>query len=268
MISRKIEFENLNNTRDIGGMTGFEGRKILPGKLIRSANLFPASPSDLEKLAALVDTVADFRTDTECEQMPDPRIPGVSYHHIPILDQRTDGVTREKEADEAMWKEILRHPEMARSHMVDVYNDFAGNDYCISQYRKFARLLLDDHSRAVLWHCTAGKDRAGFGTVIVQELLGVSRDDIYADYVFSNENLREQVEGMAENIRKELGPDTAAAWDSVEAMMNTYLAKEEYLDSVYKSIEDLYGNFDGYIEKALGITPEERALIRDKYLEK
>ena len=35
MLSRKIEFEKLLNTRDLGGMTGSDGRKIKPGKLYR-----------------------------------------------------------------------------------------------------------------------------------------------------------------------------------------------------------------------------------------
>ena len=55
MHSRRIEFERLLNTRDLGGMTGADGRKIRPGKLYRSGHLFAASENDLKKLSEMIE---------------------------------------------------------------------------------------------------------------------------------------------------------------------------------------------------------------------
>ena len=71
-ISQRLEFECLDNTRDLGGMITVDGRKIRPGKLIRSGQLFFASENDISRLKELVGAVADFRTDKEVSEKPDP----------------------------------------------------------------------------------------------------------------------------------------------------------------------------------------------------
>ena len=108
MNSRKIEFEKLLNTRDLGGMNAAGGKKILPGKLIRSGHLGFAAPEDLERLAGIIELSVDFRTDRECEERPEPPIPGVRYCHIPILDTRTKGVTRDDDSYEEVRKNMRR----------------------------------------------------------------------------------------------------------------------------------------------------------------
>ena len=41
--SKLIRFETLNNTRDLGGLTSKDGRKIKYKKILRSGNLFDIS---------------------------------------------------------------------------------------------------------------------------------------------------------------------------------------------------------------------------------
>ena len=65
--------------------------------------------------------------------------------------------------------------------MRSMYRKFVG-DYCVSRYSRFVQILLEDHDKAVLWHCSAGKDRAGVGAVIIEEILGVPRETIISDY--------------------------------------------------------------------------------------
>ena len=159
MVSRKIEFEKLLNTRDLGGMNAAGGKKILPGKLIRSGHLGFASAGDLEKLSGLIELAVDFRTEKECAERPEPAIPGVRYCHIPILDTRTKGVTRDEDSYEEVRKNMLDEAELSRRYMCRVYEDFAVNDHCVSRYEEFIRLLLEKRERAVLWHCSASAMR-------------------------------------------------------------------------------------------------------------
>ncbi len=37
-----------------------------------------------------------------------------------------------------------------------------------------------------LLHCSAGKDRTGFGVAMIQAALGVSEQDIFSDYLLTN----------------------------------------------------------------------------------
>ena len=52
-------------------------------------------------------------------------------------------------------------------------------------YALFLKALARDDHVPALFHCSAGKDRAGGMSALVQLLLGVNRDDIMADYLLS-----------------------------------------------------------------------------------
>jgi protein-tyrosine phosphatase len=56
---------------------------------------------------------------------------------------------------------------------------------------QFARTfkLIETSKKPVLIHCTAGKDRTGVMTAILLTTLGVSKKDIYGDYLRSNAEL-------------------------------------------------------------------------------
>lgn len=263
-MSRKIEFESLLNTRDLGGMTGMDGRKIRPGKLIRSGHLHPASAKDLEKIAGLADTIVDFRSDQECREKPEAEIPGVSMHHIPIFGSAKAGVTRDEESFAKVMKNMLFDPLIARDHMCRTYADFVTGEFAVRQFEQFIRLLLEDHQKAILWHCTAGKDRTGFAAVIIQKLLGVCDADIAADYLMTNACLEPETRGLTEMMKKRPGASPATAEEAVKYI---FTARIEYLETVFDKISETYGSFDRFILDGLHITPEEQAKIRETYLE-
>ncbi|MCR4657452.1 MAG: tyrosine-protein phosphatase [Lachnospiraceae bacterium] len=50
-----------------------------------------------------------------------------------------------------------------------MYHASAESDFAASQYARFIRLLMEPRENAVVWHCTAGKDRVGIGAAIIQE---------------------------------------------------------------------------------------------------
>ncbi len=264
MLSKRLEFEKLLNTRDLGGMSAYDGRKIKPGMLYRSGHLSGASAKDLEKLSGLISLSIDFRSAQERSEKPEPAIPGVRYCALPILDEQRAGVTRDENSFEEVRTKMVQDAGIARTYMLRTYESFINNEYSVSQYAKFIRLLLEERDKGVLWHCTAGKDRAGFATVIVQELLGVPREDITADYLMTDVYLASETRSLAEMIRRMTGADPD---ESVKAVNYLFGAKEEYLDAVYGVLERKYGNFDNYLTQALGITAEERDKLRNIYLE-
>ena len=263
-MSRKIEFEKLRNTRDLGGMLTADGRKVKSGKLIRSGHLFAASEKDREHLSGLIDTVADFRTLKEYTEKPDPVIPGVRYVHIPILDEQKAGVTRDQDSYEEIRVKMLQEPDISRRYMERTYAGFITSDFSRKQYERFIRILLEEHDKAILWHCTAGKDRAGFASVIVEELLGVSRKDILEDYLMTNSCLEPEIREIIADITRSTG---SCSEQSEKALRYMFGAWQDYLENAYRKIEECYGNFDGYIRDGLHITEAEQERIRDLYLE-
>ncbi len=48
--------------------------------------------------------------------------------------------------------------------MDKLYENLVMDEHAAAYYSRFFDILLEADDRAVLWHCTAGKDRVGVGT--------------------------------------------------------------------------------------------------------
>ena len=263
--SRRIDFENLKNTRDLGGILTKDGSRIRQGRLIRSGHLYEASAKDLAKLSDSLDMIIDFRTDQEESEKPDPLVSDVPNLHMPIFNSLKAGVTREEESDEAAINLLIQDPRKAMAYMCRTYEGFVADAFCVSQYEKFVRFLLEDHPKAVLWHCTAGKDRAGFASVIIEEILGVEREIIKADYLKTNEYLAPEVKQLIAMVKRLTG---ASGKEADQGLAYLFGACPEYLDAVYKKADELFGSFKGFIRNGLNITEEEQEKLRQMYLER
>ena len=282
--SRKIDFEGLNNTRDLGGMRTTDGRKIREGLLYRSGALYRASENDLNKLTDYnLCRVYDFREEDDRAHRPDPDIPGCSNLWIPILMEDGAGVEQgEKAQEEAykMFRNLIENPEQSAAMMTDIYRQFIREEYCSNQYGRFVKDMLSISQEAqkegkqpvILWHCAAGKDRAGFGAVILQEIFGVLREDIFADYMLTNSYVMKEVEAQIEKHRSKLiefyGDQTEKIFPSYcEVVANMMEARTEYLEAVYQCVKEDYEDFSSYVEKGLNISESEQAELRSIFLE-
>lgn len=261
--SKRLSFEKLHNIRDLGGMSAADGRIIVSGRLIRCGNLSELSDSDRAAFSALTDTVIDFRTDGERSEKPDIELPGIRYHHIPIMDSLTAGITREKAADQNIFARLGSDPAKARQYMCDMYHAFAESDFAAAQYARFIRLLTQPREKAVVWHCTAGKDRAGIGAAIIEELLGVDRDDVIADYLMTNECLREDFAFLTEFVKAQAGPGSRT---TEEALRYLFGAERDYIEEYYDTIDSKYGSFDVFIRDGLKLTAEDIMELQRLYL--
>ena len=302
-MSTLINFENLNNTRDLGGMKTRDGRVIRSGRLIRSGQLYFASEKDREMLTGLVGLIIDFRSDQEIHSKPDP-FPGNDpasplYMPLPILNAVTPGITKTEEAESRALEALMRDPDGAASYMIQTYRAFAADTYIISRFEQFIRLLLKERDKAVLWHCTAGKDRSGFAAIIIQEILGVDPGEILEDYLATNVFLRREVDNLIQMIAglrnqlsenapsSQLSQDDSAAGSessqpsqsdsaagsesslsapSREALDALFTVREEYFLALYDEISLRFGNFDGFLRKGLHLSEEELARFRELYL--
>lgn len=269
-----IPLEGLPNTRDLGGMTTMDGKRILPKKLIRSGTLYGATQRDIQILADqyCLGTVIDFRTATERKQKPDPQIPGTYNIFNPILDEKTVGITFEDEEEQAeeekqedAIKGILLHASSLggkpENYVDRLYEDLVLKDHAAVYYGRFFDLLMDADDRAVLWHCTAGKDRVGIGTALLLTALGVNRDTIIRDFVKTNDYVMERVERMAGLVFQETGDMKLA--DCVRVLLTV---SEDYLLHAFSSIEKSFGTIDIYLTERIGLSEEKKQQLRRKFL--
>ena len=263
-ISKKLPSKKIPNLRDLGGMIGADGKKIREGRLIRSAQLYNATKKDLALLETLhIRKIFDFRNAQEAKEKPDPNLTGCEYTNLSILDKSSAVSWETKRTDQSSEepKKAENAPKSGAEQVCEVYRDFIRKPASREQYSRFLRGILDTEDGAVLWHCTLGKDRCGWGAVLIETVLGVSREDIMADYLYSNVCLKHEITGMLPILKKLLEKMhmTNAGTAVVEA-------REEYLAAAFDEAEKLYGSMDAFLEKGLGIDETMREQLRAGYL--
>lgn len=268
----RIELEGMPNTRDLGGMPTRDGRKIRSKKLLRSGNLCDTTPEDaaILKEEYRLERVLDFRTSEERIQSPDRMIEGVSYRHIPILDEKALGITREEGAEKNFVEQVLfgmldgeKSPiEMAEDYMRQMYASFLQSEFARQAYRQFFEELLTERQGSILWHCTAGKDRVGIGTMLLLQALGVEEELILRDYLKVNEFVRHVIELHSRLAIERTGKEIAGT-----VIEKLFSVEASYLEAVYGEIRRDFGSMDAFLEREMGLDAQKREKLRDMYLE-
>lgn len=146
--------------------------------------------------------------------------------------------------------------------MAGLYRNLVMDPFSRQQYRKFFDILLAQEEGAVLWHCSAGKDRVGVGTALLLSALNVPRETILADYMMVNTFTADVVEGHLEKLKERL--QNPQLIDCLRELMQV---QESYLIRVFQAIEETYGTMDAFLEKEMGLDEERRERLREMYLE-
>lgn len=259
----KIDFENLINTRDLGGMKTKDGREIKKGMLIRSGQLSAASENDKKRLEDMLGLILDFRTTKETEEKPDPQLEGVKYIHHSIFRESSVGISRDKESDKSAFEQMAKDKGQqitTLERMRQTYKKFVAEPYINEKYIFFLDQVLNNENKAVLWHCTAGKDRAGFGAILMEYILGVSMEDMKADYLATNEFIKPEVEEILTVVLKD------KTEEEKKDMIPFLSADPAYFDAIFETADEMYGSFDAFLEKALGVDEAKIKAFRDKFL--
>ena len=130
-------------------------------------------------------------------------------------------------------------------------------------YEDFFRILLStDSERAVLWHCTAGKDRTGLAAMLVLSLLGVDEETVVSDYLLTNEYDAKRIAGTRQYL-KARGCDDAL----IEKAVIVFDAVDEcFMRNALAYLKKEFGSVVGYIRDGLNISKAEIDLLKEKYL--
>lgn len=207
------------------------------GIVYRSAAL-SATDGDLGALARLgIDTIVDLRTATEAELQPSVPVPGTRTVTVDILQGNTTATT-------LMNSGIVTVAE-ARAEMGRTYERFVVG---AGERAAFGRAVeaVAGSTGATLVHCTAGKDRTGWISAVLQLLAGVSREDVLADYMLTRENTRELSEAIRQFVEVKM-PNQAEA---IEVLLDV---DEAYLSSSLGSLEAEFGDVRRYLVEGAGL---------------
>ena len=217
---RQLDWEGGANVRDLGGLPTVDGRETSWDAVVRGDAPDSLTPAAWDALLAHgIRTIVDLRNDDE-------RIPeAVRPAEIATVHVALDGIE-----DTEFWSEWGSGPQFG----TPLY------------YRPHLERFPERNARAiaavaqaepggVLIHCVGGKDRAGQIAMLLLALLGVTPEEIAADYRLSGDD---QAEFLA-----------SRGTSSTEVILSTLagLDVEAYL-------------------LASGVGPEDLAALRDRML--
>ena len=250
---RLLPMDGSHNTRELGGYKTTEGKSVKWGMLFRSDKLSDISETDQKYLQALgIEKIVDFRSEEEKTEDPDVIPAGISYVEMPIS---VDGAMRSK--IEAVLKgETDKEVE---SFLIDANREFVTNYTGV--YENFLRGLIDEDA-PTLFHCTAGKDRAGFAAAITLIALGVSKADVINDYMKTNAFTQERIEEILGQIK------LMSLYQADVEILRPLLGVEQiYIETAFKTAEEKYGSLENFIRVGLNISDADIKKLRNKFLE-
>jgi protein-tyrosine phosphatase len=236
---REIELDGVKNFRDLGGYATIHGT-VAWGQLFRSDGLNRLTDADLDVVDALgIRTVIDLRTSRELADVgrfPVEKLP-VAFHHVSVIDQTWHEEGREV-GDDAVAFLSSAYRDMLRS----------GAD----RFAEALRLLALPQAGPVVFHCAAGKDRTGVLAALLLAALGVSDDDIVADYAMTRDGmirLREWAQANQPELIAKMAT-APTAWMAVEPV------------AIQRLLGDLRAEF-GSINEYLSSIGVGEAIVKD-----
>ncbi len=203
---RILSWDGCANVRDLGGLRTRDGRVTRRGAVVRSDHPARLSAAGWSALYAHgIRTILSLRTHGMVEDMPDaaPRPPNLTTVSAAIEDVTDAGFARQWASSE-LWCTPL------------YYRD------ALSRWPERHASALSMIARArpggVLIHCKRGVDRTGIMSILLLAAVGVTPDEIVADYELSVDPERELLLAHEGTSTREVLYDTLS-WLDVDAYL-------------------------------------------------
>lgn len=255
--SRCLPFEGAVNFRDMGGYENKEGRRVKWGKLYRSGHLAELTDKDLAYFKTLnIRLVCDFRRKDEQDLEPNrlPQSGETQTVNVPIHTGSSQSFLENIQTGRTGRKDMM-------AVMHGIYTKYV-NDHA-DAFAEMFRHILAAEDGAVLIHCTAGKDRTGFGSALILSALGVEKELVFQDYLLSLKCF--PIERALERVVRKYTVPEVVRFDA-EIMRPVYEVHPDYMNTAFDLIENQFGSVTGFLEKRLGVTEDMRGRLKDRYL--
>ncbi len=248
MLNRHINLEGATNFRDLGGYETSEGARIKKGLIFRSDHLSNLTDKDLHVIKELgIKTVCDFRSEIEMQEFPSlfdnsssPRL-----LHIPIKTLGTEDLQdlalRENVTSKDLADELQHHYVLYVNQHKERYSKFLNN--------------IAHGEIPIVFHCFAGKDRTGFGSLLLLGLMGVEKETIIDDYLLTNDLYKGPVVGN--NWKDEIS----------ETIRPLFEARLDYINAAFNEINSRHKRIEDFVLNELDVDIKTIENIKNKILE-
>ncbi|MFD7644411.1 tyrosine-protein phosphatase [Kitasatospora sp. NPDC059795] len=261
--SHIVDSATVANLRDLGGIDLPGGARVRPGLAFRSGQLDRLDPAADPMFDALgVRTVVDLRSGPDRAAFPD-RVPGGAHLLVAdvLADRAGNGVTTALTAalaDPAAANRTLGRGRAALARCED-YRAFVTSTAARHAYKQLLTALAHRGGGPVLFHCTAGRDRTGWGAALILLLLGADAETVRTEYLSVGPAVHAHDAPVRERFLAGGGdPEIADAVLSVRA---------EYLATALDTLADRWGDPETYARVALGLKDETLDSLRARLVQ-
>ena len=233
-----ISIDSVSNFRDVS-----IGSKMKKNLLFRCAKLSTLRIKDINILENLnPHAIVDFRDPKEVKMAPDNLSPKLlaKYINLPISASTLSRMVSKKELTGDDVKSFEKVME-------ESYRMYINNHKKV--WIKFFEILLRSNKRPIIFHCSAGKDRTGIASFMIQSIFNNHIDMIFENYLISNDLL------TIKAATAEQKTDTSKQDTLVTKNMWITLGKvkKSYLNAAIDEIEKNYSSLENYLISQLGL---------------
>lgn len=257
---RILKFDNILNVRDYGGHDLADGRTVVLGKLFRGAQLSAMTGAEQRRFSDMdISLLIDLRYLPE-RQRQATKLSGRFHPKIFEFEAAHDQTDpNELAPHEAFAIRELNTADDARRYMLGSYTDrpvdpgFAGLTARSLKY-------MAKTGEASYVHCAAGKDRTDTFSAILLMLLGVSRDDVMAEYMRTQDAV--DLDLIIPMITLKMEQRYGRSF-TTEALRPYFHVQPEYLERSLQTI----GDVKKYASEVLMLTQQDIAALQAHYIE-
>ena len=250
------ELEQIANFRDVGGHETIGGEAMRRGVVFRSGHLADATDRDLASLAELdIRVIVDLRdpcdvvANGENRVPPDTRLQRIAYPGE-VSGGDIQGLLT---TGDAKTIEQAFPPGSAYAIVLDSCIRWSRDEGRHRQLAEVIRCIIGTEG-AVLIQCSAGKDRTGFASAVIQASLGVPMEAVVADYLRSNDARTTQNAKLLDGL--------ARRGVAVELLEPLLVLREQYILGFFDAVADDWGGIHAYVRRGLGIGALEADALR------
>ncbi|WP_299567196.1 tyrosine-protein phosphatase [uncultured Sulfitobacter sp.] len=245
--ARHLTVRGTYNLRDLGGYTTAQGTQIPWRRFLRADCLHRLEDGEASRLHFEgLRQVVDLRTPAEVMEAPSlfGTHPGVEFVNLPLFGALSPAALAEGEAPDG-------HPLLA---------------FYVTAIETRGTAIRDILSRisevregAVLFNCTAGKDRTGIIAALLLGIAGVTPREIVADYAMTEALIPDLVAQFLDASRAR-GGDVEAYARLLESPASTMAGFLSYIDATYGSVMGYMDHIDlpldaaARLQSRLGLT--------------
>lgn len=269
---RVLPLEGAINVRDMGGFKTTDGKSVKWGVLYRGDQLSKLTELDIQILERIgLKTIVDYRSEHECTINPNKDINGVKTYHCDPKSSFSEAAAQANDIHEENANLVnalengsvdVKYINGSGKKVMESYEDLVVSEASQICYGTLLKVLSDRTNAPLLHHCRGGKDRTGFGSLLILMLLNVKESDIVMDYIIT---------GIVRTKRNELKYSHYRSLtdnkDYLDYLMSLIDTKAEYIQAAIDKIKKEYGTMENYAKEFFQLSDQEIQAIREYYVE-